>query len=248
MINCAEYRRAVLADPRDADAELARHRESCAECSAYTERLLRFEGKLARAMRVSPRDAVAPGGAAFGGAGPADAVVIPLRPRRQRVPRRWLAMAASVLLGLGIAGGLWLAAPHTSLAAAVVAHMAGEPQAWARTNLPVPAPELDFVLRNTHMRLRPDAGIVSYAQSCAFRGYRVPHLVVQTGMGPVTVMVLVHESVSKPARFDEGGYRGVILPVSGHGSLAVLAKDQSGDLASVEKIAAQVRAAIEWTG
>jgi RNA polymerase sigma-70 factor (ECF subfamily) len=110
MINCAEYRRAVLADPRDADAELARHRESCAECSAYTERLLRFEGKLARAMRVSPRDAVAPGGAAFGGAGPADAVVIPLRPRRQRVPRRWLAMAASVLLGLGIAGGLWLAA------------------------------------------------------------------------------------------------------------------------------------------
>jgi len=48
--------------------------------------------------------------------------------------------------------------------------------------------------------------------------------------------------------FDEEGYRGVILPVSGHGSLAVLAKDQSGDLAAVEKVAAQVRAAIEFTG
>ena len=157
-------------------------------------------------------------------------------------------MAASVLVGLVLAGGLWIAAPHASLAAGVVAHMAGEPQAWTRTDMPVPSPELEFVLRNTHMRLRPDAGMVTYAQSCLFRGHRVPHLVVQTDMGPVTVMVLVHESVSKPTLFDEEGYRGVILPVAGHGSLAVLAKDQSGDLASVEKVAAQVQAAIEWTG
>jgi hypothetical protein len=98
------------------------------------------------------------------------------------------------------------------------------------------------------MRLRSDAGMVSYAQSCLFRGHRVPHLVVQTDMGPVTVMVLVHESVSKPTRFDEEGYRGVILPVAGHGSVAVLAKDQSGTLASVENVAARVRSAIVWTG
>jgi hypothetical protein len=236
MIDHAQYRRAILADPHDADAELARHRESCGECSAYTERLLGFEEKLERALRVTPR-AAAPGGA-----------VTPLRARRRPLARRWLAMAASVLVGLVLAGGLWLAAPHASLAADVVAHMAGEPQAWARTDVPVPSPELDFVLRNTHMRLRPDAGMVTYAQSCRFRGHRVPHLVVQTDMGPVTVMVLVHESVSKPAPFDEEGYRGVILPVAGHGSLAVLAKVESGDLASIEKIAAQVRAATEWTG
>jgi hypothetical protein len=239
MIDHAQYRRAVLADPHDADAELAHHRESCEECSAYTERLLGFEEKLERALRVTPRAAAAAPGT----------VVTPLRrPRRQALARRWFAMAASVLVGLVIAGGLWLAAPHASLAADVVAHMAGEPQAWTRTDVPVPSPELDFVLRNTRMRLRPDAGMVTYAQSCLFRGHRVPHLVVQSDMGPVTVMVLVHESVSKPTPFDEEGYRGVILPVAGHGSLAVLAKDQSGDLASVEKVAAQVQAAIEWTG
>jgi hypothetical protein len=113
--------------------------------------------------------------------------------------------------------------------------------------VPVPAPELAFVLRNTHMRLRPDAGVVSYAQSCLFRGQRVPHLVVQTDMGPVTVMVLVHESVSKPTPFDEHGYRGPLLPVAGHGSIAVLAKDQSGNLDAVKSIASRVRADIEWT-
>ena len=234
MIDCSQYRRAILANPHDPDVELAAHRESCGECAAYTGRLLRFEGKLERALRVQPPDA------ANG--------VTALRPRRTPVARKWLALAASVLIGASIAGALWLAVPHTSLAADVVAHMAGEPQAWTRTDVPVPAPELDFVLRNTHMRLLPDAVLVSYAQSCLFRGHRVPHLVVQTGMGPVTVMVLVHESVSKPTAFDEHGYRGTLLPVAGHGSIAVLAKDQSGNLAAVESVASRVRSAIEWTG
>jgi hypothetical protein len=244
MMDCAQHRRAILANPHDTDAELVGHRDGCGECSAYTERLLRFEGKLERALKVGS-SADSPGADSRT---PHGGVVTPLRPRRHPVARGWLAMAASVLVGLIIAGGLWLAAPHASLAADVVAHMAGEPQAWARTDLPVPPPELEFALRNSHMRLRSDAGMVSYAQSCLFRGHRVPHLVVQTDMGPVTVMVLVHESVSKPTRFDEEGYRGVILPVAGHGSVAVLAKDQSGTLASVENVAARVRSAIVWTG
>ncbi len=42
--------------------------------------------------------------------------------------RRWLTMAASVLVAAGIAGGLWLAAPGASLAADVVSHMAEEPR------------------------------------------------------------------------------------------------------------------------
>ena len=240
MIDCAHYRRAILANPRDADPDLARHVKDCADCTAFTARLMRFEGKLERALRVEARDGADP----LRGAG----VATITRPRRRPVSRGWLAMAASVLVGLGLAGGLWLSAPHSSLAADVVAHMAGEPDAWARTDVPVPAPDLELALRNAHMRLRPDAGMVSYAQSCLFRGHHVPHLVVQTDMGPVTVMVLVHESVSKPKPFEEEGYRGVLLPVQGHGSIAVLAKDQSGPLTSVEAVAARVRSAIEWTG
>lgn len=239
MMDCAQYRRAILTDPHDQDPELARHLGECAECSAYTARLLRFEGKLGRALKVNPRaQTSAP---VLGGR------VLPFRQRHSRYPGGWLAVAASVLLGLVLAGGLWLAAPHASLAADVVAHMAEEPQAWTRTDVPVPSPALESVLRDTHMRLRPEAGLVSYAQSCSFRGHHVPHLVVQTGMGPVTVMVLIHESVGKSKAFDEQGYRGIIVPVPGHGSLAVLAKAHSGNLASVEKVAARVEDAIEWT-
>jgi len=94
------------------------------------------------------------------------------------------------LLGLGIAGGVWFLLPQRSLAADVVAHMAGEPDAWQRTDVPVPNLELNAVLLEAKLRLKPEAGIVSYASSCDFRGHKVPHLVVQTQSGPVTVMVL----------------------------------------------------------
>jgi hypothetical protein len=75
----------------------------------------------------------------------------------------------------------------------------------------------------------------------------VPHLVVQTAMGPITVMVLVHDSVSK-APFDEEGYRGVIVPVPGHGSLAVLAQGERENLADGRERRRARQGAIVWTG
>jgi Protein of unknown function (DUF3379) len=231
VIDCAHYRRAVLADPHAESPELAEHLAHCQECPAYRERLLRFEGRLTRALRI-------------------DAQVSQTRAQvpRLRVRRNgWLAMAASLVAAL-LVGTLWLGAPHASLAADVVTHMAGEPEAWARTDVAVPAADLAPVLAEAHIRLRPDAGMVSYAQSCLFRGHHVPHLVVQTDMGPVTVMVLVHENVAAARMFDEGGYRGTIVPVPGHGSIAVLVKGEQGDLAQVESVAARVKDAIVWTG
>jgi len=67
-------------------------------------------------------------------------------------------------------------------------------------------------------------------------------------MGPITVMVLVHESVRNQVPFDEEGYRGVILPVPGHGSLAVLTHGRSTDLDAVRRVAARVQNTIDWTG
>ncbi len=239
MMNCAQYRRAVLADPRDANPELRLHRDGCRECLQYTERLLRFEGRLERAVRVSVPAA-------------AEARVAPLRapapPRGLKARRGWLAMAASVLILVAVAGGLWLAEPHSSLAADVVAHVAEEPQAWARTDIPATAPELAHALGDAQVRLDPKAGMVSYARSCLFRAHHVPHLVVQTEMGPVTVMVLAHESVSKPDWFDEQGYHGVILPVPGHGGLAVLARGRSLDAGMLKQIASRVQDALVWNG
>ena len=61
-------------------------------------------------------------------------------------------------------------------------------------------------------------------------------------------MVLVHEQAPKSAQFDEQGYRGVIVPVPGHGSLAVLTQGAATDMETIEQIAHRVLDSIVWTG
>jgi hypothetical protein len=237
MIDCTHYRRSLLADPHDADPRISEHRAGCPDCKLFTDRLLNFESRLDRALRAAlPPDRVVP----LHGKSPQPA------PRPPAYRRGWLAMAASLLLASVVAGALWLTAPGPSLAAAVVTHMAGEPDAWRRTD-PVPGSSLENVLRESHLHLAAGAGVVSYASSCAFRGHQVPHLVIQTESGPVTVMVLVHEPVAKPVQFDEQGYSGVIVPVAGHGSLAVLTRGSAADIKTVESTAARVLDSIVWT-
>jgi hypothetical protein len=124
--------------------------------------------------------------------------------------------------------------------------MAGEPDSWAVTQVPVPDPALAQVLQGSKVRLAGDAGLITYARSCDFRGHKVPHLVVQADGGSVTVMVLAHESAGAIQRFDEHGFRGIIVPVPGHGSLAVLERGSGSDLHSVEKVAAQVQRSLAW--
>jgi hypothetical protein len=59
-------------------------------------------------------------------------------------------------------------------------------------------------------------------------------------------MVLVHESVRRPTQFDTEGYRGTIVPVPGHGSIAVLMRDPGIDAGEIERIAARVDDSIVW--
>jgi Protein of unknown function (DUF3379) len=231
MMDHTQYRTAVLSDPHDPNPELRAHRDQCADCAVYTEKLLRFEARLSRAMQIDVPST-------------AQAASLDGRPRRAAAAR-WLALAASVIVGAAVIGLTWVV-PSRSLAAAVVAHMAGEPDAW-QTEAAVPVPDLNAVLEDSKLKLMPNAGTVSYASSCPFRGHVVPHLVVQSDSGPVTVMVLVHESKAKWKQFDEQGYRGVIVPVKGHGALAVLMKDPKADAATVNRIAANVQQSILWT-
>jgi len=232
MIDHKHYRRVLLSDPSLLDPELIAHRNACAQCRAFTDRVMGFEDKVARALMVSMTRG-------------ADVLHFTRRNIAASYHPRWMALAASALITLGVVSGIWLAVPRTALAAEVVAHMAGEPNAW-NTHAPVPGPKLASVLKSANMRLNPDAPAVSYASSCNFRGHVVPHLVVQTSRGPVTVMVLVHEHVPNATGFDENGYRGTIVPLPQHGSLAVLIRTPDGSLATVDAIASQVKSAIVW--
>jgi hypothetical protein len=233
MISCSEFRRQLLAEPNSASPLLREHRKSCEACAAYAVKLDRFEGKLRQALNVDVTSR------------PADNVVqLAAKRRPPTAVRRWMALAASIVGGIGIATFLWIGSARSSLASAVVAHMAHEQSAWTPTDKTVAAPELAAVLKDARVSLRGGMSRVSYASSCLFRLHHVPHLVVQTDSGPVTVMILAYENIDKAQRFSESGYQGMLVPVPGHGSLAIIMRGKTE--VDVQKVADGVTRGVQW--
>ena len=153
----------------------------------YTEQLLNFESRLERALRVD----MPPDGRC--------AAVCAQAPRTRRARRDagWRSRPAFCSASAIVGGHLAHLAAIQPCRRRGRAH-GGRARSLAAHRRRGADAELDDVLKDSKLRLKPDAGIVSYASSCTFRGHRVPHLVVQTPSGPVTVMVLVHESVRQP--------------------------------------------------
>ena len=261
-----EARELIGAVPGEASAELQAHLKTCTECRAYHDEMLAFDAKLRRALELDWHKiagAAPPGGpmpkppAEASRSAPNPAAADPNVPFRATVtalsakargplakPKRprLFALAASVAATLVVGGMLWLSRPPESLAAEIVTHVEGEPHSWEKTE-PVTAEKLDAVLRKSGVNLGSGMQPVVYASSCWFRGHYVPHVVVATKDGPVTVMILVHEQVKAAQQFNEAGYSGLLVPAT-TGSVAVLSRTPM----NLQKPAANVIHALETAG
>ena len=106
----------------------------------------------------------------------------------------------------------------------------------------VPRTRLTSVLSPAGASMQTDAPLVSYAKSCLINGQLVPHLVVQGADGPVTVLVLPNEKVDGPISIMRNGLEGVIVPVEGGGSVAIIGRDA----ASVESVRQQTQESLAF--
>jgi hypothetical protein len=231
-MQCLEFRRVAGADPRDLlrSAAAAEHVATCARCAEFLRQARALDARILAALEVAVpptrlRAAAAPESTVAGIA-----------------PRRWYALAASVVAGVLVGTLIWVSTPRVSLAEDVLGHMHHEPEAMAATTEVPDERTLIEVLDRSDVHLAPEVGRVSYARSCWFRGHFVPHLVVQTESGPVTVMVLRHEKPRSVVEFDEEGYAGRIVP-AGAGSVAVIGTTD----ADLNAITARVLDALAWS-
>jgi hypothetical protein len=208
---CRHARVAIGGDPHELSPELSEHLATCAACTRFRAETLALDGRLRAALELPLAD---------------------FR-KTQAAPVRRFALAASVVLAVLIGGGAWLFRPQSALASDLVEHVEHEPGSWQGQE-PVSPEDLAAVLAKAGVRYDPRFP-VTYASPCPFRGHIVPHLVVQTDRGPLTIMVLAHEKSEAVGTFTEGEYRGIVLP-AGAGSIAVVAhkgQDFDGDLKAV---------------
>ncbi len=217
-MNCLEYRRQVAAEPRSESAELVAHARTCAACAEFTAQMRQFDERIEAALRIP-----VPLWSSIGSL-------------TERWPRAPLALAASLMLAVTVAAILWMLVPRTSLADAIVAHMKHEPHAM-QVGTTVSADALSHAMGGHAMPAPASLGRVTYAQSCWIRGHFVPHLVIDEGGEPVTVLLLAHETVKEPTQFSEDGYTGVIVPTR-EGVIVVLTWNESHLAAIAQRIGA----------
>lgn len=236
---CDEASVFIGGDPRTVSPELNEHLRCCRGCSHLREQMLGFDIQLRRALDLGLYPAVT---ASLGPDALAAGVSSRMPPRKahwQSVrARKWglcIGLAASLVLGVA----LWLSQPRDTLAGQVIDHIAQEPDSWSRTEQ-VSAVALATILRETGVALRPGVAPVVYASRCDFLGHQVPHLVILTEAGPVTIMILTHERVTGAERFQVDHYWGLLVPV-GVGSVAVVSHTEM----SLEEPARNVVHALE---
>ena len=228
-MNCLDFRRRVGAEPFAYGGEIAAHRRDCPACARHQDELQAMDGLIARALAVET--------ARIGRAKPAEPYLQPALTNR-----RLFAIAASLVVGLSVGLVLLVSVPRTSVAREVMDHILHEPGTTAAT-APLPPAELAGVLDPDGTRLRLDIGDVTFAARCLFDGRVVPHLVVQTPEGPVTVLMLTHRTIRKPVEIDEQGYRGLVLPAP-RGSLAIVGQG----IPNADEVAKKVFDAVDWGG
>ena len=224
-MNCQHATLLIGADPYASSPELTEHLQTCPSCAEFHREMLALETNIRRALDAAPAE----GADAKAKAHVADirdaqrpAAANRLRPR----PMHWRGWAVAASVVVAVVGGLWALRPAPTLAHDLVTHLGGEPNSWYGTQA-VDVRSLEAQLRKAGIA---DSNVtsreVTYAQTCFFRGHFVPHLVLHTSKGPVTVIMLPDEQVTRRETFSEGGYAGVIVPAQ-HGSLAVLTRGGS---------------------
>jgi hypothetical protein len=229
-----EARLLIGAAPGEVGSALAEHLALCPQCTLFQQQMRRMDRDLARLL-AAPLPSLADTRVMGLPVAPSAKAMRPAHPGL-------LALAASLVLCVGLGVLLWTLRPQPSLAAGVLNHVALESDSWS-TVAPMTAAATDAVLAGADVSLDPADTVVTYARICLFHGHWVPHIVVHTARGPVTVMVLRQEHIAARQSFRQNGYSGILVPTPSGGTLAVIVQ---GD-PDLDDVARALSTHLRWT-
>lgn len=211
-MNCFEFHQRFAADPADRDSEILRHCANCPPCAAFARRVTQLDRSLRSVIAVDPpRELCAR---------------ILLRQtcaeRKSAHARRawWLALAAGILVVVGLVGNHGTFRQDNALPRAVLAHVEAEPLALsART--PMDVAQVNEVTQAVKTRIDGTLGPISFARICQMGDSHGVHLVTRGDKGPITVLVMPNATVNERVTIRDDRYEGVIVPRAG-GSIAIV--------------------------
>ena len=210
-MNCLEFHRAKLADPRRLPLEAQAHAAQCAACAAFASSVDEAERDLERTLATPVPD------------GLADRIL--LRVHGARPAWRAWALAASVVLAIaiGLATLLYPTPAGEHYAREAIAHVVAEPESFTKVNA-ADARALEDLVRASGGRVRAPLGTVRYVKLCPMEnGGTGWHIVFETSEGLATLLLVPQHGLaglqraassdwSALARPTRRGYYAVVTP------------------------------------
>ena len=186
----SEFKRRIGAEPRSADPDLLRARDSAPEFSAEADRASAFESKLEQAVNVSMP------------AGLLDELQQISQQPADEAPakKRWMpmALAASLLIAVGAAGISWQQnRSWDSVGDYLAEHYAYDGHALENQAGSAADGDLQQMLSEFNVEALPQlADIVSVIKYCPTPDGKGVHMVVNTETGPVTLIYMPNTEVT----------------------------------------------------
>ena len=231
-MNCSDVHLTLGAEPSATSPELETHLRECAACAQFRAEMQRLDEKIRRALTIdipSHEFHAPPTPATY---------ALTKTPARYSRSKQW-ALAASVLLAVAVVLVMWGALPSHSLAADVVSHVVSE-TIDGPLDAPVDESAVRSVMERAGVRLDPIDPSIVFVRTCFIRGRLVPHFMVRTADGMVTVMILPDEHVKAAERFEGSDYKGLLIPDAKKGSIALLSRAN----VDLEHYAGEIRHAV----
>ena len=236
-MNCLDFRRAALADPRLARTEpaLAEHAAACDVCRRFAGELAALDAEIERALDVPVPE------------GLAARIMLRTSGRRRQ---RWVPVSAAAAAALTAVTVLTIAVfvREPAFAETLVDHIENEVHQVHGKSGTIDDSRLAYTVAQSGARLlHADAALprVVYASNCVIDGQLAAHFVIETAEGQYTVMLLP-DATGPASRFASGRWHGV-LTQHGHGQVAVIT-DARAHAGTMHAIAADFRARIVFEG
>ncbi len=236
-MNCLEFRRKLLIEPQSRDEEFAAHASSCPDCASEAEQASRLEDRLRTALDIS-----SPVGL--------ESRIIAARSgvSGQSVPGvdpRWFALAAGMLLAIGLAGWMGYKWEHyfgitSGLEAAVIKHINDEMD-HLHVERDIPPDTLELLLSQFGATIDGNIGRINFVSRCNIRRHSGVHMVIPGEEGPITVLIMPREFLMQRKQVRSPRFSGVIVPTE-YGSMAVVGEQ----LEPVERVVKQMQQSIVW--
>ncbi len=231
MMNCLEFRRDKLADPRRLSPEAAAHLNDCAACRGFAAEVDENEARLAAVLDVPVPE------------GLAERIILRRKTQTRFSPRLGM-LAASLVLTFAFGLHQWKDAGSQEYARLAIEHVMHEPESFTSTRLADPE-LLRRVMHTFGGEMQASLGRVRYMKLCPVPEGTGWHIVFETEQGQLATLILIPAKRMKTdsEQAQVGGWNAVARP-GGQGFYAVIA-DSPDNLAKADEL---VRQRVRWRG